>query len=54
VFRVPPTNTPPRQGEDPHESPRADAANREQTAAFLFDGVLVDVCDGPCHVVHVD
>jgi hypothetical protein len=52
---VPPTtNTPPREGADPHESPRADPANRALKAAFLFDGEIVDVCDGPCHVDHVD
>jgi hypothetical protein len=52
---VPPTtNTPPRAGDDPHESPRADAANREQKAAFLFAGELIEVCDGPCRVAHED
>jgi hypothetical protein len=47
---VPPTvNRPPRDGVDPHEDPRADAANREQKYAFLWDRDLVDVCaDGPC------
>jgi hypothetical protein len=46
---VPPTtNEPPREGVDPHEDPRAAAANREQKFAFLFDEELVDVCGGPC------
>ncbi len=44
----PTTNRPPRQGVDPHEDPRADAANREQKFAFLFDQELLDVCEGPC------
>lgn len=52
---VPPTtNTPPSEGADPHEDPRADAANRDQKAAFLFAGRLVDVCDGPCTAEPVD
>jgi hypothetical protein len=49
------TNTPPRgegdpQGaHDPHEDPRSMGTAREQKAAFLVDGVFVDVCDGaPC------
>ncbi len=52
---VPPTtNTPPREGADPHESPRADPINRDLKAAFLFDGAIGDVCDGPCHVAPAD
>jgi hypothetical protein len=47
---VPPvTNEPPREGFDPHEDPRADAQNRAQKFAFLWEEQLVDVCDGaPC------
>lgn len=47
---VPPvTNTPPRQGADPHEDPRADPDNRSQKHAFLFEGTFVDVCAArPC------
>ncbi len=48
---TPPTvNVPPREGEDPHEDPRADADARVQKSEFLKpDGVVVDVCDGePC------
>jgi len=53
---VPPTvNRPPRDGFDPHEDPRADAANRDQKFAFLWSGELVDVCDGgPCTAVSVE
>jgi hypothetical protein len=52
---VPPTtNSPPSDGFDPHEDPRADAANRDQKFAFLWDGELVDVCDGePCEAATV-
>lgn len=47
---VPPTtNSPPNAGPDPHEDPRADAANRDQKFAFLWEGEWRDVCDGaPC------
>lgn len=46
---IPLEGVPPREGDDPHEDPRADPEAREQKAAFLFDGVLVDVCAGrPC------
>ena len=53
---VPPTtNTPPREGVDPHEDPRADAANRTQKFAFLWEGELVDVCDAaPCTAASVE
>ena len=53
---IPPTvNVPPREGVDPHEDPRADAENRRQKYAFLFEGRLVDVCDdGPCTAEMVD
>ncbi len=53
---VPPTaNRPPRDGYDPHEDPRADAANRDQKFAFLWSGELVDVCDGgPCTALSVE
>ncbi len=49
--RPPATNTPPREGRDPHESPRATPAARRQKSEFLkVDGRVVDVCGGkPCH-----
>ncbi len=44
------TNTPPRDGVDPHEDVRRAAAAYDQIAAFLRpDGVVIDTCDGgPC------
>ena len=46
---IPVTNTPPGGDQDPHEDPRADVNVRTQKAAFLFDGQLIDVCNGaPC------
>lgn len=44
------TNTPPREGEDPHSDPRADPDAVRQISEFLRpDGVVIDVCDGqPC------
>ncbi len=53
---VPPTaNHPPRDGFDPHEDPRADAANRNQKFAFLWNGELDDVCEGqPCTAASVE
>lgn len=46
----PQTNTAPREGEDPHEHPRATPAARNQKSAFLQpDGKVIDVCGGmPC------
>ena len=45
----------PREGEDPHEDPRADADVRTQKASFLFDDTLIDVCAGePCEADHRD
>jgi hypothetical protein len=43
-------NLPPREGEDPHEDPRADPDARVQKSEFLRpDGAVVDVCSGaPC------
>ncbi len=48
----PRTNTPPREGNDPHGDPRNDADAQEQISEFLRpDGEVVDVCDGaPCRV----
>jgi hypothetical protein len=43
---IPLAGVPPREGRDPHEDPRADVDARRQKAAFLFDGTLIDVCDG--------
>jgi hypothetical protein len=48
---VPPTtNTPPREGEDPHEFPRRMVNSRLQKATFLqTGGFVIDVCGGlPC------
>lgn len=43
-------NVPPREGQDPHEHPRADAQARIQKSEFLrTDGAVVNVCgDAPC------
>ncbi|MGI8797102.1 MAG: hypothetical protein ACR2IR_11075 [Acidimicrobiia bacterium] len=43
-------NTPPRDGEDPHEDPRTSSAARRQKSEFLKrNGTVVDVCDArPC------
>jgi hypothetical protein len=50
---IPFDNVAPREGDDSHEDPRADADVREQKAAFLFDGTLIDVCDGgACEADH--
>lgn len=41
---------PQRGGTDPHESPRATPAARDQKAQFLLTGQVADVCGGkPCH-----
>ncbi len=41
----------PRTSRDPHGDPRNDVEVRRQKAAFLFDGILLDVCDGgPCTI----
>lgn len=44
-------NLAPREGQDPHEHPRATRAAREQKSAFLMPGgAVIDVCGGaPCH-----
>ena len=42
-------NIPPREGQDPHESPRRTARARVQKSAFLRPGgKIIDVCGGPC------
>ena len=42
-------NTPPREGKDPHYSPRLTPAARQQKATFLLTGNVVDVCHSqPC------
>ena len=48
---APTTNTPPLQGEDPHEFPRRSAAAREQKSEFLrVGGQVVDTCGTrPCY-----
>ncbi|MDG2307495.1 MAG: hypothetical protein P8R42_23155 [Candidatus Binatia bacterium] len=45
-------NVPPREGEDPHEHPRADEQARVQKSEFLrTGGTVVNVCgDAPCMV----
>jgi hypothetical protein len=47
----PPTNTPNRTGDDPHENPRATPSARVQKSEFLkLGGAVVDVCGGqPCY-----
>ena len=42
---IPFDNVAPRDGDDSHEDPRADADVREQKASFLFDDTLIDVCN---------
>jgi hypothetical protein len=46
----PTTNTPPREGQDPHGAPRNSPAARRQKSEFLrTGGTLIDVCAGlPC------
>ncbi len=46
----PASNKPPREGQDPHESPRRTPTAREQKSAFLRaeGGRVIDVCRGPC------
>jgi hypothetical protein len=46
---IPFDGIPPRTSRDSHEDPRADPNVRVQKAAFLFDGVLVDVCGADQH-----
>ncbi|MEX2626773.1 MAG: hypothetical protein WD225_07795 [Ilumatobacteraceae bacterium] len=47
---IPVGPVPPSTSRDSHEDPRADPDVRDQKAAFLFDGELVNVCgdDSPC------
>jgi hypothetical protein len=47
----PTTETPPRDGEDPHEHPRNTPAARKMKSKFLsLDGRVVDTCaPGPCY-----
>jgi hypothetical protein len=48
----PTTNTPPTAGADPHGVPRAQPTVRYQDAAFLLNGVVLNVCDeSPCMAV---
>ena len=52
---IPFENLPPREGDDSHEDPRADADVRVQKASFLFDDTLIDVCAGAaCAADHRD
>jgi hypothetical protein len=46
----PVTNTPPREGQDPHSAPRNSPLARRQKSEFLrIGGGVIDVCDGaPC------
>ncbi len=45
------TNTPPREGNDPHEAPRSEASARVQKSEFLkIGGRIVEVCGTrPCY-----
>ena len=46
------TNTPPREGVDPHEDVRRAPAAYDQIAAFLQpDGVVVDTCGGGACII---
>jgi len=46
---IPFEQIPPRASRDPHADPRNDVDVRRQKAAFLFDGELIDICNGePC------
>ncbi|HMJ95110.1 MAG TPA: hypothetical protein VK486_04615 [Thermoleophilaceae bacterium] len=47
---APTTNTPPREGQDPHSAPRNSPKARRQKSEFLrVGGSVIDVCDGaPC------
>lgn len=48
----PTTNTPPTAGADPHSVPRSQPVVRYQDAAFLLNGVVLNVCDtAPCQAV---
>jgi hypothetical protein len=50
--RAPLTNTPPSAGADPHEVPRSQPLVREQAAAFLLGGYVLNVCgNAPCTAV---
>lgn len=53
---VPPeTNTPPRDGEDPHGDPRDTPAANDQIQAFFERGEVTDVCGGdPCKAIPGD
>jgi hypothetical protein len=46
----PTTNTPPREGQDPHGAPRNSPAARRQKSEFLrTNGAVIDMCGGlPC------
>jgi len=43
---IPIEDVPPRTSRDPHGDPRSDIDVRRQKAAFLFDGELIDICNG--------
>jgi hypothetical protein len=45
---VPKTNTPPTEGEDPHDLVRVLDVAHDQTNEFLRTGVIQAYCDGPC------
>ncbi|MEP1122921.1 MAG: hypothetical protein ABJH68_03405 [Ilumatobacter sp.] len=48
----PVTNTPPREGVDPHEDVRRAASAYDQVAAFLRpDGVVIDTCGGSACII---
>jgi len=44
----PPENIPPDADQDPHESPRRDAAGQLQMHTFFSTGVIEHYCEGPC------
>ncbi|MGA9277166.1 hypothetical protein [Ilumatobacter sp.] len=46
------TNTPPREGTDPHEDVRRAPSAYDQVAAFLgSDGAVIDTCDGDTCII---
>jgi hypothetical protein len=46
---IPIENVPPSTSRDPHGDPRRDPEVQRQKAGFLFDGEIIDVCQGgPC------
>lgn len=45
---VPTTNTPPTQGDDPHDKVRVLPSAQDQSDRFFREGAIVQTCSGPC------